>query len=155
MERISDPLELLTAQHDDLHGLLTRASTTEDPRLRTELVGELAAYVTAHLAIEQEVFYARAPLQLSTAVRLEVMTEHTEIKRVLADLLWLDADDDRFERTLATLAGLLEGHAAWQDEELFPTVAETASSETLLALGAALQAGFEDIYGTTDLACAA
>ncbi|MBS1123021.1 MAG: regulator of cell morphosis and signaling [Deltaproteobacteria bacterium] len=155
MQRISDPLELLTAQHASIQGLLLRAKEAEDPKLRTDLVGELAAYITAHLAIEQEVFYVQRSVTLSSVVHLEVLAEHTEIKRVLADLLWLDADDDRFEHTLAALAGLVEGHAAWQDEELFPTVAETASAAVLVELGAQLQSAFEGVYGSVGLALAA
>ncbi len=146
MERISDALELLTSQHQEIHCLLSRASTTEDPAVRGELVGELAAYVTAHLAIEQELFYAQVSAQIAPVVMSELFAEHAEIKRVLADLLWLDGDDERFTSTIATMTALIEGHSLWQDEELFPTVAETASEADLAVLGGRLQAGFDSIF---------
>ncbi|MEO8701539.1 MAG: hemerythrin domain-containing protein [Kofleriaceae bacterium] len=149
---MTDALEILADQHAHIDGLLARLRTAESER--TQLVGELAEYVSAHLAVEQELFYPRMTAALSAAIHDELLSEHREIKRVLANLLWLDADDTRFSATLETLATLLGGHIAWQDGELFESIAEGVPADVLAELGAVVTTGFESMY-CTDLAQAA
>jgi hypothetical protein len=141
METPVDALELLTAQHRHLHELVERARSCVGQR--GEVVAELADYMTAHLAVEQERFYPELSPRISKTVLAEILAEHAEIKRILADLLWLDDDDARFTPKLARLQQLLDGHAAWQDEELFESVAESMSIAALAELGAAVIADFD------------
>lgn len=142
MQRISDALELLAAQHDQLDSLLTRIAITRDATVRHGLVDELAELLTGHLAIEQEVFYPAIREQISTFVLGELHAEHLEIKRVLADLLWAEPTDERFDRDVAVLQQLLCGHAAWQDDQLFVPVAESMTDADLAALGTHLMFWF-------------
>jgi hypothetical protein len=140
MTGIVDVLALLTAQHDQIEELLVRVA---DPATRAPAFTELADVLPAHLALEQEVFYpAVAPL-FGRDLMDEVLAEHCEIKRVLADLLWLDDDDARFGRKLAALATLLDGHSGWQEDRMFSAVAELVEIETRLALGARMQQTLE------------
>jgi len=148
---MTDALEILAAQHAHIDGLLVALRASEAQR--TLLVGELADYVTAHLAAEQ-VLYPQLSATLSSVVHDELLVEHREIKRVLANLLWLDADDTRFEPTLETLVILLGGHIAWQDGQLFESVAEGLPSTTLAALGEMVHDEFESMR-CPDLARAA
>lgn len=152
VSRMTDALEILAAQHAHIDRLLVELRASESER--TLLVGELADYVTAHLAAEQEVLYPQLPAMLSSVVHDELLVEHREIKRVLANLLWLDADDARFTSTLETLTTLLGGHIAWQDEHLFESVAEGVPLTILAALGAMVHDEFESMR-CTDLARAA
>jgi hypothetical protein len=140
MTGIVDVLTLLTAQHDQIEELLVRVA---DPATRALAFTELADLLPSHLALEQQVFYpAIAPL-FGREVMAEVIAEHCEIKRVLADLLWLDTDDARFGRKLAALAILLDGHSGWQEDRMFSSVAESVEVETRLALGARMQQSLE------------
>ncbi|HEU0032240.1 MAG TPA: hemerythrin domain-containing protein [Kofleriaceae bacterium] len=145
MQRISDALELLTGQHQHIFDLVDgvrQASQSE----RATAVSELVDYVTAHLAVEQELFYPRLASWISPSVHEELLLEHGEIKRVLADLLWLESDDPEVDRRLASLVELLSGHAMWQDEELFTAVAEGMPAEVLAALGAHIHAHFDSLH---------
>lgn len=135
MNRIADALELLTAQHDEIDSLLAVVSTSGSPAVRSAAVSELAEKLTLHLAIEQEMLYPTADRTLSDEVRRELMSEHVEIKRVLADLVWLDLDDSRFGGKLTLLQMLLEWHELWQEEQLFETLAESMSPAELEDLG--------------------
>jgi hypothetical protein len=142
METPVDALELLTAQHRHMHELVERARSCVGQR--GEAIAELADYMTAHLAVEQERFYPELSPRISKPVLAEILAEHAEIKRILADLLWLDDDDDaRFTPKLAKLQQLLDGHAAWQDEELFESVAESMSIAALAELGASVIVEFD------------
>jgi hypothetical protein len=143
MQRIADVLELLSKQHRDIRRLLERLRTGVEGR--SEIVDELVDYITAHLAVEQELFYPRVKTLISDEVQRELAAEHAEIRRVLGNLIWQDTDDDQFAITLADLELLLEGHCAWQDEELFETVSETlarAERVDLDGLGDAVRATF-------------
>ncbi len=135
MQRISDALELLTAQHDEIEMLLAEIADTANPDRRTQAITELADRVTIHLAAEQVLFYPAVSTVMSREVHTELLAEHAEIKRVLADLLWLDGDDTRLVHKLSALKALVDCHATWQERDLFETVAESWSAEELTALG--------------------
>lgn len=135
MQRISDALELLTAQHDQIDALLSAIADTESAAQRSQLITELADQVTIHLAAEQELFYPAVSDLIDTDVHAELLSEHGEIKRVLAELLWQEHDAERAGHTLTQLRELLAVHATWQERELFETIAERRSISDLAELG--------------------
>ena len=118
MPRISDPMELLAQQHDHVIALLdTFASASEEDRPR--LATELAEILADHLAAEQSLLYPILGSTIPSSVRDELLAEHAEIKRSLAELLWIGGDDPEAATRSAKLRELLCGHAAYQEEELF------------------------------------
>ena len=143
MNRIADALELLTAQHDEIDSLVAEISTSSSPSVRDQTIHELAEKLSIHLAMEQELLYPAVGSTLSDEVRTELMAEHAEIKRVLADLLWLESEDTRFARKLVALTSLLAWHTTWQERELFETTAEAMSPDELADLGAQLNGYLE------------
>ena len=153
MNRIADALELLTAQHDDIDALIAELVTSTNPPARNATLSQLVETLTLHLALEQELFYPAVAFALSAEVREELRAEHAEIKRILADMLWLESEDARFARKLTALQSLIAWHSTWQQDELFVTTAETVSADRLADLGAQMNAWID---GTTaDLAIAA
>lgn len=134
MQRISDALELLTAQHDEIEALISEIADTT-PSRRSQAITDLADRITIHLAAEQVLFYPSVSALISNEVHAELLAEHLEIKRVLADLLWADSENERLDRELSRLAALVDCHATWQERELFVTVAEARTEEELAALG--------------------
>ncbi|MEJ7596779.1 MAG: hemerythrin domain-containing protein [Kofleriaceae bacterium] len=137
MSRIVDVLALLTTQHEQLDELLAEAG---HPTTRAAAFPALTELLIAHLAVEQEVLYPAIASLFDREVMAEVMVEHCEIKRVLADLLWIELDDPDFTHKLTALAVLLDGHCAWQAERMFSSVEESVEVETRSALGARMQA---------------
>jgi hypothetical protein len=153
MNRIADALELLTAQHDDIDTLIAELATSTNPSGRNATLNQLVENLTLHLGLEQELFYPAVSSALSAEVREELRAEHAEIKRILADMLWLESEDARFARKLTALQSLVAWHTIWQQEQLFVTVAETMSPEQLADLGAQMNAWID---GTAaDIAIAA
>jgi hypothetical protein len=134
MQRISDALELLTAQHDEIEALISEIADTVNPDRRNQAITELADRITVHLAAEQVLFYPSVSTLISREVHMELLAEHAEIKRVLADILWLDAGTQQ-DRKLSALKALFDCHATWQERELFENVAEQRTSEELADLG--------------------
>jgi hypothetical protein len=141
MPRISDPLELLTQQHDEIIALLDALASPNDAE-RARAFAELADLLPDHLAAEQELLYPVVGCDLAAPVRDELVAEHLEIKRVLADLLWFGLDDADTPRRIASLRGLVEGHTAYQEQELFETAAERLAPIDITVLGSRLHAWF-------------
>jgi len=139
MSHISDALQLLMKQHEELDDLLERVSSNDVSCFR-----ELADKLTTHLAIEQELLYPAVKSWVSREVMAELINEHIAIKRVLAELVWMGPDDDQFMGKLADLAMLMSGHVAWQEDELYTRATETMSEPDLDALCDLLQS-FDEI----------
>jgi hypothetical protein len=121
--QLSDVLSLLTRQHDEIEALLVEVTVADVMPMRASALAELADKLTLHLALEQELLYPATVGIVSDEVRDEMLAEHMEIKRVLADLIWLEREDQRFARKLVALQVLLQWHEAWQEGELFPRIA--------------------------------
>jgi hypothetical protein len=141
MPRISDPLELLTQQHDDLLALLDALASPNETE-RNRALADLTDQLPEHLAAEQELLYPCVTGYLAQPVRDELLAEHTEIKRALGDLLWFGLDDADAPGRIAELRTLVEGHAAYQDHELFENAAESLAPIDITVLGNRLHAWF-------------
>lgn len=153
MNRIADALELLTSQHDEIDVLIAELAASASPSTRNETIMLLVEKLTLHLALEQELFYPAVSSALSPAVYAELLAEHGEIKRVLADMLWLESEDTRFARKLTALQNLQCWHSMWQERELFEKLAETMTPEQLAELGSRLNVWLDGTVA--DLAIAA
>lgn len=140
MNRIADVLELLTTQHEEIDRLVNLVMDTADLQERERILDGLATKLTTHLAIEQELLYPEAAGFIAKDVLREVMAEHGEIKRILADLLWLEPEGRHFELRLSALRVLLDGHAAWQEDDLFVQIAEHMSPQQLATLNESIVA---------------
>lgn len=144
MTRIADALELLTAQHDEIDALLAEVSTAANADVRAHALDDLADKLTLHLAAEQQLLYPRLRGTVSDEVLAELAVEHAEIKRVLAEVVWLEPDDEQFARKLTDLKALLLTHSVWQERDLFETVAEDRAADELSELGARIQTWLDD-----------
>ena len=133
--QLSDVLSILTRQHDEIEALLVEVTVADMLPMRASALSEIADKLTLHLALEQELLYPASVGIVSGEVREEMMAEHQEIKRVLADLIWLEREDQRFARKLVRLQLLLQWHEAWQENELFPRLAAGLPAPRLAQLG--------------------
>jgi len=72
-------------------------------------------------------------------VLLEAVEEHLEIKRVIADLLALDAADETFDAKVKVLKEDVEHHVEEEETILFPKVKKILDEELLATVGAAME----------------
>src|SRR5262245_14216670 len=110
MTRINDALAMLIAEHEEIDELFARVSANDVTCFR-----ELADKLTTHLAIEQGLLYPAIQSWVSPEVMDELFAEHREIKRSLADVVWLGPDDAQYAHKLEELGTLLAGHVGWQE----------------------------------------
>jgi hemerythrin superfamily protein len=141
-----DALELLTQQHDEVDELIGEIEDSDDGEEKMELFMELADKLAAHSTIEEKLFYPSVMTDDTEDQLLEATEEHLAVKRVLADMLAMEASDDRFDAKLSVLKEQVRHHARDEEEgKLFPKVRRMFDADERAALGNELMAMFEDL----------
>ncbi|MBX3158150.1 MAG: hemerythrin domain-containing protein [Deltaproteobacteria bacterium] len=141
-----DVLELLASQHSEVDGLIEKIEEGQGDR--AALFSELADKLAAHATVEEKIFYPGVMSKHTTELLHESVEEHLGIKRVLADMLDLDPDEDEeeFDAKLAFLKEQLTHHAHEEEEgKLFPLVRRELDDDELAALGNEVLALFETL----------
>jgi hemerythrin superfamily protein len=127
-------IDLLEGQHrevDALFAALEKATSTEQ---KAGLFDQLADKLAIHAAIEEHHFYPTVRARRTEDILLESLEEHLSIKRVLADLLDTDADDETFDAKIKVLQEQVEHHVGEEEGDLFPKVRQLLSATELDAL---------------------
>ena len=138
-------LDLLIEQHDEVEDLFDMIEKASGEK-KTELFEELADKLAAHATIEEKLFYPTVKRKETAELLMESSEEHLAIKRVLADLIEMDTDDEHFDAKLTVMREEVDHHAREEEEEkLFPKVRKLMSSEELEALGGEMEALFEQL----------
>lgn len=144
MRDTTDALELLTMQHDEVEMLIEQIEENDDADEKAELFRELADKLAAHSTMEEKLFYPSVMDESTEELLLESTEEHLAVKRVLADMLAMDVEDERFDAKLSVLKEQVRHHARDEEEgELFPKIRRAFSQDELAALGNECMALFE------------
>ena len=144
MKDTIDALELLKEQHDEVEDLISQIEDSDDTDEKERLFRELADKIAAHSTIEEKLFYPSVMGDQTEDMLVESAEEHLVVKRVLADMLEMDADDDHFDAKLKVLKENIRHHARDEEEDkLFPIVRSQLSADQLAGLGNELLAMFE------------
>lgn len=129
----TDVLELLTAQHREVDDLLEKLQSSGD---RKALFTELADKLAAHAAAEEKVFYPSVMTEQTSDLLHESVEEHLAVKRLLADMIAMDIDDEEFDAKLSVLEEQVSHHAHEEEEgKLFPLLRAAMSRDELAAIG--------------------
>jgi hemerythrin-like domain-containing protein len=85
---------------------------------------DIAAHLTVHTALEEELFYPAVKDEVGTkkadAMILEAYEEHHVVKLVLAELPKIHPNADTFEAKMTVLKELVEHHVEEEEDEMFP-----------------------------------
>ena len=137
-----DALTLLMSQHKEVKSIFEELEETEDHDDKLALFEELADALAAHAAIEEKIFYPMAYSSDTQDLLNEAVEEHLAAKRLLADLLKMSPDDEKFDAKVKVLKEQIEHHVEEEETELFPKVRADLDASTLEMLGAQM----EDMY---------
>jgi hypothetical protein len=141
---ILNALDLLTDQHTYVDSLFERIEKGGRDRMAAFL--ELADNLAAHAVIEEKLFYPRVMTTETSELLHESVEEHLAIKRVLADLLTMDLDDEDFDAKISVLKEQVSHHAHEEEEgKLFPILRQSMDADELAGLGNELLAMFEEL----------
>jgi hemerythrin superfamily protein len=116
-----DAVDLLVRQHREMERAMERV-LKEGEGNAAALFAEVADHLTTHIASEEEIFYPAVREKRTEDILLESLEEHLSLKRLLADLLELDAGEKTFEPKFKVLKEQSEHHHKEEEENLFPKV---------------------------------
>lgn len=137
-------LDLLKQQHEEVKALFSQIEQTKDSEEKDDLVQELSDKVAAHATIEEKLFYPAAYGGSTKTILAEAVEEHLGVKRILADLLDLTAEDETFDAKVKVLKEQIEHHVKEEEGELFRKVKREMDAETLETLGQQMEELFEE-----------
>ncbi len=142
-----DAIELLESQHREVESLFEQLRETEDKRERKQLFAQLADNLAAHGKIEELLFYPAVCTDDTTDLLHEAVEEHLEVKRVVAELMEMDVEDELFATKLDELEQMVEHHVEDEESKLFPQVREEELVD-LEELAARLEEQFAQLMQT-------
>ena len=140
-----DAIELLESQHREVEDLFSEIEDAGDTAAKTALFEELADKLAIHAAIEEHHFYPAVKAERTEDILLEALEEHLGIKRVLADLLKTDADDQTFDAKIKVLKETVSHHVEEEESDLFPKVRKLFDKERREALGQEMSAEQDEL----------
>jgi hemerythrin superfamily protein len=138
-----DAIELLKQQHRVVESLFEQLEETEDEDEKVELVQELADNLAAHTTIEERIFYPTAYGDETEDLLEEAVEEHLSAKRILADLLKMEATDENFDAKIKVLKEQIEHHVEEEEGKLFPKVQSHLEAGLLESMGTQMEELFE------------
>lgn len=139
-------LELLKDQHDEVDELIKKIEDADDLDQKRALFAELGDKLAAHAAIEEKLFYPAVFAKQTEDILRESTEEHLQIKRVLADMLEMDVDDDQFAAKLSVMKEEVTHHAREEEEaDLFPKVKKLLDAGDLEGLADEMQVMFDEL----------
>ena len=141
-----DALTLLKEQHDEVDELISSIEKARKPERKEAFFVQLADKLAAHATMEEKLFYPAVKAKQTEELVLESTEEHLAIKRVLADMLDLDVEDETFDAKLSVMKEQIEHHAREEEEkELFPKVRQLLSKEERDELGNQMESMFAEL----------
>ncbi|HVK84596.1 MAG TPA: hemerythrin domain-containing protein [Kofleriaceae bacterium] len=141
-----DVLEILRDQHTDVDDLIAKLESGKGDR--EAIFTELADKLAAHATVEEQIFYPGVMNKQTAELLHESVEEHLAVKRILADMLALDLDEDEdvFNAKLAVLKDTVSHHAHEEEEgELFPILEDILDEDDRAGLGNDVLAMFEEL----------
>jgi hemerythrin-like domain-containing protein len=133
-------VNLLKSQHREVEKLFKEIESAEEPEDKQALFDDLADKLAIHAKIEEQFFYPAVEENKTEDMILEAFVEHTSVKRLLADLLEVDAGEPAFDAQIKVLKEQVEHHVKEEEGELFPAATKLLSKEELTAIAQEMQA---------------
>jgi len=128
-------IDFLVSQHRSMETMLAGVLDAGD-EARSRLYAEAADQLTMHISAEEVVFYPAVRAARTEDILLESLEEHLSLKRLMADLLTLGADQQTFLPKFKVLKEQAEHHHKEEEEHLFPKVKTLLDASRLNELGA-------------------
>jgi hemerythrin superfamily protein len=131
-------IKMLKQQHREVEKLFKQLEAARSEGPRRKAFEQIADALAVHATIEERHFYPAVKEQKTEEILLESVEEHLEIKRVIADLMQMDASEDEFDAKVKVLQEDVEHHVEEEETSLFPKVEKLFDEEALEAIGEAM-----------------
>ncbi len=97
-------VDMLESQHREMEELFATLEKAGRGGRKQKLLTQIADKLAVHASIEEQELYPAVKAKRTEDILLESLEEHLGIKRVLADLIDLDASDETFDAKTKVLA---------------------------------------------------
>jgi hypothetical protein len=139
VEPVLEPSDFLSAQHQEMRRLFGDILLGDPARaVGRVMFRRLSDLLATHMKLEEALVYPALRIDATEDFLLRAVEEHLLCKRVLADLLRLDAGHPTFRAKLEVLRDLALQHAEHEERVLLPVIRAVMSPEDAHALGSKL-----------------
>jgi hemerythrin superfamily protein len=140
-----DAIEMLKGQHREVESLFKKFDALGENATKSKqsLFENIADALAMHATIEEKHFYPAVKAKRTEDILLEALEEHLGIKRVIADLLKLDASKETFDAKVKVLKEQVEHHVEEEESDLFPKVRKVLDKAELTELASTMQRTFK------------
>jgi hemerythrin superfamily protein len=122
-ERQQDAIALLTEDHQQVKKMFQQFDKLKDDEEdeKEELARKICAALTAHAAVEEEIFYpaVRAAIDHEDLMD-EADVEHESAKELIAQIEAASATDDHYDAKVKVLGEQIDHHVKEEQNEMFP-----------------------------------
>ena len=132
-------IDLLKKQHEEAKSLFRQIESAREPVKKQQLFEQLADALAVHATIEEKHFYPASRNAATEDLLREALEEHLAAKRLIADLLECDAEDEQFDAKIMVLKEEIEHHVEEEEEDLFPKVKNLLSADELEDLAVVME----------------
>jgi hemerythrin superfamily protein len=143
-------IKLLKQQHREVEALFKQLEKAKSARPRQKAFEQIADKLAVHATIEERHFYPSVKRRNTEEILLEAVEEHLGVKRVIADMLELDAGDETFEAKAKVLKDLVEHHVEEEEKDLFPKVQKLLDADELEAIGEEMASTMDELLENGD-----
>lgn len=142
-----DALNLLKRQHREVEKMFREAKRA-DGNEKERIFIHIADALALHATIEEKRFYPSVMSNRTHDELLEALQEHLQMKRLLADMLDMDPDDERFDAKLTVLEEETKHHIEEEENKMFVWIQKEFPKEMLEALGDEMEQMINELQGT-------
>jgi hemerythrin superfamily protein len=146
-----DACDLLMQQHREVEAMFQRSRLLDDEEL-VELIEELAAALTVHAELEEQIFYPGVKRDETEGLLADSVEDHRRVKQLLVDLLDGEPDDPEYSRTLDELVESVQAHVREEETDLFPQVRSLLDEDELVAMADRMKQLADDLRSEEDVA---
>lgn len=143
-------IDLLVEQHRKAEQLFAQIAAAA-PDQKREIFASLAEELSAHMEIEEQIFYP-AVYKVDPHEVNHGQKEHDESRPVITRLLELDSGDEKFDELFQDLTDKMNHHMQEEERDLFPQVRQDLGENRLEELGDEMEDLFAEIKGNADTA---
>ena len=140
-------IDLLKSQHREVEDLFSELERAGDTDTKVDLFETVADKLAIHAALEEHHFYPAVKEQRTEGLLHEAVQEHLAVKRLLAELLETDVEDERFDPQLKVLRETVERHVEEEEGDLFRRVRRLFTADRLEAIGSAMSTEQDELEG--------
>jgi hypothetical protein len=140
---MTDALELLRRDHDEIRQLLDRIAGTADASAARPLAERLISVASGHEAVEEQYFWPLVRRRVLDGARLAgaALGQEQDVKRALGQLEREDLRSAAFAAGLRQLITAARAHLEFEETRVWPNVRLGLSEQELDELGAQLERG--------------